>query len=136
MKGRWTAALVAILLAAGAVTVIVVRGSDTTRAREIAAADMTDGDPKRGKAAIVRIGCGACHRIPGIATAVGRVGPDLSQIGENVFVAGVTSNKPGNIVQWILNPQAIDPKTAMPDLGLDRQTAKDIAAFLYSASGT
>jgi hypothetical protein len=33
-----------------------------------------------------------------------------------------------------MNPRAIDPKTAMPDLGLDRQTAQDIAGYLYAAS--
>jgi cytochrome c1 len=131
---RWLIAATAILLAVGAVSGLVVQGDKTARAQRAAAADLAGGDPDRGKTAIVRSGCGACHRVPGIATATGQVGPDLSRIGGNIFVAGVMANQSENIVRWIMDPREVDPKTAMPDLDLDRQTAQDIAAYLYASS--
>jgi cytochrome c len=131
---RWLIAGTASLVVVGAVSGLVVQGDKTARTQRLAAADLAGGDPDRGKAAIVRSGCGACHRVPGIATATGQVGPDLSRVGSNIFVAGVTVNRPANIVRWIMNPREVDPKTAMPDLDLDRQTAQDIAAYLYSSS--
>jgi len=131
---RWTIAIAAILLAAGAVGAILVQGNQTTHMQRAMAAGQVGGDPDRGKVAIAQAGCGACHRIPGIATATGRVGPDLSQIGSNIFVAGVSSNRAENIVRWIMNPREVDAKTAMPDLGIRRQAAQDIAAYLYESS--
>jgi cytochrome c2 len=115
--------------------VVAVRGGETAQAHRALAAQLTGGDPARGEVAIVHAGCGACHTIPGIASAKGRVGPDLSQVRRTVFIAGVAANRPENVVQWIMNPRAASPGTAMPDLGLDRATAQDITAYLYAASG-
>jgi cytochrome c2 len=126
--------IVVLLLAAGATAAVIVRGTDTARAHRAAAAQLTGGDAMRGAAAIGQVGCGACHKIPGITGANGRVGPDLSAVEQNVFVAGVEANRAENLVQWIMNPREVDSKTAMPDLGLDRQTAQDIAAYLYAES--
>ena len=36
------------------------------------------------------------------------------------------------MIKWIQHPQSIDPKNAMPDLGVTDQDARDIAAFLYT----
>jgi cytochrome c len=33
-------------------------------------------------------------------------------------------------VQWLRDPQAIDPHTAMPDLGVNARDARDMAAYL------
>jgi cytochrome c2 len=127
-------AIVALLLAAAAIAAVIVQGSDTARAHKAAAAQLTGGDATRGAAAIVQVGCGACHKIPGITGANGMVGPDLTEVRQNVFVAGVEANRAENLVHWIMKPREVDSKTAMPDLGLDRQTAQDIAAYLYAAS--
>jgi cytochrome c1 len=35
-------------------------------------------------------------------------------------------------MKWIQHPQAINPKTAMPELGVTEAQARDIAAYLYS----
>lgn len=88
-------------------------------------------DVGRGREAIVRHGCGACHVIPGIRTATGRVGPRLNGIGGQVYVAGVLPNTPENLVRWIRFPQDINPRTAMPNLGVSEQEARDIAAYLF-----
>jgi hypothetical protein len=34
------------------------------------------------------------------------------------------------MVRWLRDPKAIDPGSAMPDLGIAEQDALDIAAFL------
>jgi cytochrome c len=38
----------------------------------------------------------------------------------------------GNLIRWIMRPSWIDPRTAMPDLGVDGEAAQDMAAYLYS----
>jgi cytochrome c1 len=60
------------------------------------------------------------------------VGPSLASIGSRIYVAGVSVNTAGNLVRWIQHPREVNPNTAMPDLGLDEQTARDIAAYLYA----
>jgi len=91
-----------------------------------------NGNPHAGKKLIVQFGCGACHTIPGIYTARGLVGPPLSFYSRRTMIAGELPNVPDNLVRWIMNPPAIEPGTAMPDLGLSKQQARDIAAYLYT----
>jgi putative membrane protein len=93
---------------------------------------LTNADPDRGRVAIRRYGCGSCHSIPGITGAVGMVGPPLGQISQRVYIAGVLANEPDNMIRWLENPQAIDPKTAMPNTGVTPRDARDIAAYLYT----
>jgi cytochrome c len=93
---------------------------------------LTAANPDRGRVAIRRYGCGACHDIPGVVGAHGQVGPPLGSVSQRVFIAGVLPNEPDNMVQWIENPQGVDPKTAMPNMGVTTQDARDIAAYLYT----
>jgi putative membrane protein len=89
------------------------------------------GDPARGQAAIQAFGCGACHEIRGVRGADGRVGPSLVNVASRVYLAGYLPNEPDNLVGWIMNPQAYRQPTAMPNLGVSEQQARDIAAYLY-----
>ena len=93
---------------------------------------LAGGDPRRGKEAIRTYGCGSCHTIPGIRGADGQVGPPLQGIAQRVYVAGVLTNTPENLVRWIQDPKKIDSLTAMPNLGVTEAEARDIAAFLYA----
>jgi cytochrome c2 len=90
------------------------------------------GNAGRGADAIRRYGCGACHTIPGIAGAKGQVGPPLAGMGGRAYIAGVLTNTPGNMIRWIVDPQAVDSLTAMPLLGVSATEARDIAAYLYT----
>ena len=92
----------------------------------------TGGDAKRGAAAIGRYGCGTCHVIPGVSGAVGKVGPPLTGIGARVYLAGELQNTPDNMMRWIQNPQGVNPKTLMPNVGVTEQDARDIAGYLYT----
>jgi putative membrane protein len=93
---------------------------------------LTNADAGRGRTAIKKYGCGSCHTIPGIGGANGLVGPPLSQIASRVYIAGVLPNEPDNMIRWIENPPSIDPKTAMPNMGVTVRDARDIAAYLYT----
>jgi cytochrome c2 len=91
-----------------------------------------DGNPQRGEALIRNYGCGSCHTIPGIYTARGMVGPPLMFFSRRTMIAGELPNSPDNLVRWLRNPKAVEPGTAMPDLGLSNNQAQDIAAYLYT----
>ncbi|MCE7989458.1 MAG: hypothetical protein DYG89_50545 [Caldilinea sp. CFX5] len=67
-------------------------------------------------AAVTKGTCGACHAIPGIATAVGMIGPSLATIGADAGtrVAGTTAE--AYLRESILNPNAfIAPKCPTGD---------------------
>ncbi|KIF80070.1 c-type cytochrome [Noviherbaspirillum autotrophicum] len=88
------------------------------------------GNAARGKAAIERHACTACHAIPNIRGSGGNVGPPLGRMGERSYIAGELPNTQANMVRWLRNPPAVVPHTAMPNLGIDETEAKDMAAFL------
>ena len=90
-----------------------------------------DGDRARGRVLLQRYGCGYCHRIPGVADARGDVGPPLDDVGRRVYLAGTLPNTPEQMAQWIRFPQAYRPGTAMPDLHVTADDAKDMVAHLY-----
>jgi cytochrome c2 len=96
------------------------------------AALLTHGDPARGPDLIRRYGCAGCHTVPGVPGANSLVGPPLAGIAKRVYIAGVLSNTPDNLVKWIQSPREVDPKTAMPDLGVTIRDARDIAGYLYT----
>lgn len=90
------------------------------------------GDPERGRLLLRQFGCGACHRIPGVASAQGHVGPPLEGVARRVYLAGVLPNTPQNMVRWIQAPQAFHPRTAMPDMQVGDAHARDMVAYLYT----
>lgn len=89
------------------------------------------GDPERGRLLLRQYGCGSCHAIPGVATAKGNVGPPLGKIARRIYLGGVLPNTPENMTRWIREPQKVDPLTAMPDLQVPEQHARDMIAYLY-----
>ena len=94
--------------------------------------DVPGGDPQQGRGAIREYGCGACHVIPGVTGASGLVGPPLNSFARRAYVAGNLPNTAPNLIRWIQVPQAVEPGTAMPNLGVTDADARDIAAYLYT----
>jgi putative membrane protein len=92
---------------------------------------LAGGSVSRGVSAIGRYGCATCHTIPGV-TGTATVGPPLDRIAMRHYLGGRLTNTPGNMIKWIQHPQAIDPNTAMPELGVSNDDARDIVAFLYT----
>jgi cytochrome c len=132
MNLRLTRAWWLLCLLPGLVLLALMVGCDDSSRRAHDAAMLTGGSPERGRSAVRAYGCGSCHTVPGVRGANATVGPNLSGIGHRAYIAGVLPNTPGNLVQWIRMPQNVDPKTAMPNLGVDAQDARDIASYLYS----
>ncbi|MCW8193914.1 c-type cytochrome [Proteobacteria bacterium 005FR1] len=89
-------------------------------------------DVKRGRQLAEQVGCGSCHRIPGIPSANGQVGPPLEGLAERAYIAGILPNHFDTLAAWIAEPQRFAPNSAMPNLGLSEDQARDIAAYLYS----
>ena len=98
--------------------------------REQRAVAVRFGDADIGRQVLEDRGCGSCHRIPGVPGADGLVGPPLDSMGRRTFIAGQLANTPENMVRWIRDPQAVEPGTAMPDLGITEAEARDITAYL------
>lgn len=84
----------------------------------------------RGRLAMYGYACIACHRIPGLVGPQADVGPPLAGIGARRYIAGVLTNNEDNMVRWIRHPTQVDPLTAMPDLEVTEQDARDMAAYL------
>jgi cytochrome c len=91
------------------------------------------GNADRGRQLIEeKYGCTACHSIPETKGPKGMVGPPLEHIASRQFLAGKVQNTPQNMMQWLQNPQSMDPQNAMPNLGITPADARDITAFLMS----
>jgi len=133
---RGAVRLVTVLYGLGFVLLGVILGSLSVRGYRQLPADpdwpVPGGDARRGAEAVVRHGCISCHEISGVPAATGRVGPRLTRLREQSYIAGRLPNVTPNLVRWIMNPRAIDPQNVMPDLPVTEAEARDIAALLYS----
>ena len=47
------------------------------------------------------------------------------------YIAGLLPNDEAHMMRWLQSPQAVDPRSAMPDVGLTADEARDIAAYLH-----
>ncbi|OAN79582.1 cytochrome C [Jannaschia sp. EhC01] len=96
---------------------------------------MLFGDANRGAELIDLYGCGACHVVPGVSGARGTVGPSLEGFANRAYVAGILPNRPGDLIRWLIDPPAFAPQTAMPDMDIPEEAARDMAAYLYELRG-
>jgi cytochrome c len=90
------------------------------------------GDSERGRLLLRQFACGSCHAIPGVANAGGKVGPPLGGVARRVYLGGVLPNSPENMAAFIRAPQKAAPRTAMPDMGVTQEHARDMVAYLYT----
>ena len=90
------------------------------------------GDPDKGRAVIARVGCGACHEIPGVPGAAGIVAPSLRRFAGRTLIAGVHVNEPQVLVSWLRDAPELSPETGMPEMPISEQEARDAAAYLYT----
>ena len=115
-----------------ALTVLVLLTAACGGEEQPASRKIAGADAERGVATIRRYGCGACHTIPGIPNATGRMGPSLAGLATRTQLASGTANQPDVLRMWITDPQRIAPGTAMPDVGVSDEEARDIVAYLYT----
>ena len=95
--------------------------------REIAGADA-----ENGQVVMQRVGCAACHDIPGIQWPQGMAGPSLAGFAESPMIGGRFPNRPDRLVDWLIDAPAMAPETAMPAMPLTEAEARDVAAYLYT----
>lgn len=135
MRSLSTKAFFAILAAVVIIVALIGIAYEYAQQRTLLrmhAAAETGGDPSRGEAMFIQYGCGSCHAVKDVRTATGMVGPPLDGIALRMIIAGHLANNPQNMEKWIRNPQQVSPGTAMPDLHVGEQDARDITAFLYT----
>lgn len=89
-------------------------------------------DAGRGRGVIQRVGCGACHLIPGVPWPEGRVGPSLDGFAQQALIAGQFPNEPATLVRWVRDAPALIAETGMPAMPISEQEARDVAAYLYT----
>lgn len=87
---------------------------------------------ERGRDAIRRAGCGACHEISGISWPRGRAGPSLMGFDDRGVIAGTLANTPDTLAAFIRNPSSVKPGSTMPAMPVSEAEARDIAAYLYA----
>ncbi|MGI9146770.1 MAG: c-type cytochrome [Chloroflexota bacterium] len=140
--GKWSG-IVAVVLTVG-ITLLLLSlnpaiqsgkaGGTSNQLAELAsAAVLTAGSPAADGAQIIAgKPCVGCHTIPGIPGATGQVGPNLAGVAGRPKIAGgaVPNAGPDDLTKWILNPPALKPGTAMPNVGLTDDEATKIVAYL------
>ena len=122
-----TGPVAVLALAAGSLVVLAACAPGEVDEREL----VLGGDPERGRAAILQYGCTSCHAIPGVPSVEDGVGPDLDDLDDQRYLAGQVPNRPEELIRWLQDPQAVEPGTLMPDMGVSEQDARDIATYLY-----
>lgn len=95
-------------------------------------AGCSEETPRDVQALVDAHGCGSCHRMPGIPGATGRTGPPLKEYHRQVYVAGILLNTRETLARFIEDPQAIDPRSAMPNVGVTAEEATLLADYLRS----
>lgn len=93
---------------------------------------MAQASAEQGKAIVQRVGCAACHAIPGIDWPKGRVGPSLENFADGTLIAGKVPNRPDLLAAYVRDAPAVVPGSGMPAMPLTRQEARDVAAYLYT----
>ena len=116
---QWIVALVLLIAGCSA--------GPLTRSQQVGS-----GQAQVGRDLLADYGCVGCHVVPGIRAQAAYVGPPLDHWGLRSYIAGALPNNEENLVRWITDPQEVEPGTAMPDLGVSRQEATDMAAYLLS----
>lgn len=95
-------------------------------------ADAPSAQVARGRQLLAQYQCGTCHAIPGVPAARGAVGPPLQAFGRRSYIAGHLPNGPDLLMQWIVAPKALVPRTTMPSMGVSADDARDMAAYLLT----
>jgi mono/diheme cytochrome c family protein len=127
------AAVVDTIVLLVAIVAAVTWWSDRTARVQHEADAAAGGVGARAVPIMTANGCAGCHTITGVPGAQGLVGPRLdASLATRVYIGGVLSNNPENMVRWLRAARQLNPHTAMPSTGISEQEARDVAAYLYA----
>lgn len=93
---------------------------------------MPEASAARGRETIARAGCTSCHTVPGIRWPQGQVGPSLHGFAASNLISGRLPNRPDILAAYVANAPAVLPGTTMPAMPINREEARDVAAYLYT----
>jgi cytochrome c551/c552 len=108
---------------------------DPTRSPELAGADMG-----KGRQLLESKGCGACHAFTGVAPLAASAPPAMDPkafakayaLAPDLRTSRARSTA-SKLIAWLLDPTKVKADSAMPKIPLDRNEARDIAAYLLGA---
>jgi cytochrome c oxidase subunit II len=87
-------------------------------------------EARRGEQVFENQACASCHQIRG-TPAQGHIGPDLTHVGTRSTLAALTiPNRPGDLADWILDPQHVKPGNRMPALNLPNEDFRAVLAYV------
>ncbi|MBA3888834.1 MAG: c-type cytochrome [Acidobacteria bacterium] len=90
------------------------------------------GDAERGRQLMAVYGCGSCHTIPNVPGANTVVGPPLWGMADRGYIGGVLPNTEAAMIRWLMNPQTVATRTAMPNLYVTEEDATHMTAYLQT----
>ncbi len=116
--------------------VVVMKGPDFDRwlsgRQKEPAAPATD-QILAGRQVFGSLSCSGCHTVTGVSD--GTRGPDLSDFGgRRTLGAGVATNTPAHLAQWVRNAPRMKPGVNMPPIALTDRQVSDLVAYLESLS--
>jgi cytochrome c oxidase subunit 2 len=83
-----------------------------------------------GRRVFERTACVNCHTVAGTG-AKGRFGPDLTHLmSRDTIASGAAPNTPGNLWNWIKDPNVIKPGSKMPAMGLSDPELTSLTSYL------
>lgn len=87
-------------------------------------------ETRRGLAVFMSSRCAGCHTVRG-TDAAALVGPNLTHVASrSTLGAGTLPNEPGDLEQWIRNPQAFKPGTQMPSTAMSADDLRALVSYL------
>jgi cytochrome c oxidase subunit 2 len=83
-----------------------------------------------GRDLFVSSSCAGCHRIRG-TEAAGELGPDLTHLASRATIgAGLLPLTPGNLADFVANPQDDKPGATMPPTEITPHELDDLVEYL------
>jgi cytochrome c2 len=121
-----------IILILTAVFLITLAACNAQAQQTGNADEVPDGDPERGVDLLIAYGCNSCHTIPNVTGATSLIGPPLIHWRDRHYIVGMLINTPENTMAFIMNPQSYRPGTAMINMDVTAEDARDMTAYLYT----
>lgn len=114
------------------VTGVVLTACAEAPGPDVAYRAVPQGDPERGAMLLTRYQCGRCHAVPGAPSDSITIASPLEAFGARSYIAGRVPNGPATLQRWLQDPQSVVAGTAMPNVGMSPDDARDMAAYLLS----
>jgi cytochrome c oxidase subunit 2 len=100
------------------------------KSHQRAAAQLPSGEKAVAGQKVFMNNCAACHTIRG-TDADGIYAPDLTHLqSRHLIAAGLMTNTPRHLANWITHAQEMKPDSLMPDVVLPPADAKALMAYL------